>query len=234
MTSMSEVGNFEAATPGEGGGSSSEHVSEQAKERFAQSQQQAKQQSKDEKKAKKRDDRVADTIRTFMSDPKYDHLYQLISRLVARDCPSIFILSLLSLIYTPALEAVKEFIAEKDVIIENPEEALTTSNGLPREVQMRIVEWTTRMELVMNIDAVRILSKLMIDEGNMDGSVLQLTTFILVDFFENIGRDVSYEELQPLTIKILQDILEPHLETMAQYFERERALREGPKESDED
>lgn len=232
---MSETGNFENFAPGEGGGSASEQVSEKAKEQFAQSQQQARQQTKDEKRAKKRDDRVAATIRQFLADDTYEHLYQLISRISARDCPSVFILSLLSLIHEPSLEAVEEFIAERGIIIKTPDEASIEkhSHSLPADVRLKIVEWTTRMELVMSIDAVRILSKLMIDEGNIDGSVLQLTTFVLVDFFESIGRDVRYEELQPLTIKILQDILEPHLETVAEYFEEERRKNAGTQHDEE-
>ncbi len=229
---MSELGGFESAAPDEGATAGSEKVSEQAKERFAAGQQQAKQQSRDEKKAKKRDDKVAETIRQFMSDEKYAHLYQLISRLVARDCPSIFILAVLSLIHKPSLEAVEDFIAEQKVVIKTPElHTMEKNDGLSTEARRDILLWTTRLELVMQTDTIKILGKLMVDEGNIDGSVLQLTTFVLVDYFEKIGSPVPYADLQPLTIKVLQDILEPHMETMEKHFQ---AQREAEKKEEED
>ena len=119
---------------------------------------------------------------------------------------------------------------ERGVIIETPDTTSlekSSTEGLPKDVRKKILEWTTRMELVMNIDAGHILPKLMVDEGNIDGSVLQLSTFVLVDFFESIGREVTYEELQPLTIKVLQDILEPHLEVIERHFEEERRKKES-------
>ena len=75
-------------------------------------------------------------------------------------------------------------------------------------------------------------ARLMVDEGNIDGEVLQLTTFVLVDFFRDMGTPIPYEELQPLTIKILQDILEPHMDMMAKHFEAVRAEK-NPSAKDE-
>jgi hypothetical protein len=180
---MNEFGGPESFTPGEGGSGASEQVSEQAKQRFAAAQQQIKQIAKEEKKARKRDDRVAQTIKQFLGDDKYAHLFQLISRLVARDCPSIFILAVLSLIHKESLETVEEFISEQHIKIEAPSsEESGLEAGLPPEVRQALLFWTTRLELVLNMDAERILSRLMVDEGNIDGTVLQFTTFVLVDF----------------------------------------------------
>lgn len=233
---MNEFGGPESFTPGEGGSGASEQVSEQAKERFAQAQQQGKQSAKDEKKARKRDDRVAQTIKQFMGDDKYVHLFQLISRLVARDCPSIFILSVLSLIHKESLDTVEEFISEQHIKIEAPdrEDVQIEKTGLPPDARQALLLWTTRLELVLSMDTERILSRLMVDESNIDGSVLQFTTFVLVDYFDSIGREVEYEAMQPLTIKILQDILEPHMEKMEKYFEAMRAEKEGGKDEDQE
>jgi hypothetical protein len=221
---MQEFGGLESSAPGEGGSPASEQLSENAKQRFAQAQQQIKQIIKEEKKARKRDDKVADTIRQFLGDDKYAHLFQLISRLAARDCPSIFILALLSLIHEGSLSTVEEYIAENKMVIKYPDMAALLESGhasLPPEVQEKLLLWTSRLELVMSIDAEKILSRLMVDESNIDGSVLQFSTFILVDFFELIG--------QP--IKILQDLLEPHVEMMQEYFKK---LREQTEQKDED
>lgn len=226
---MSELGGLESYTPGEGTGGASEALSDEARQRFAQAEQQIKQIMREEKKAKKRDDRVAATIRQFLGDERYAHLFQLISRLAAMDCPSVFILAILSLIHEGSLQAVEEYIAENRVIIETPnlKEVLQNTDKLPPDMQEKLIHWTVRLELVMNIDAVKILSRLMPDEGNIDGAVLQITTFVLVDFFLEHGRVVTYEDMQPLTVKILQDILEPHVETMEKYFAAKHAEKDN-------
>lgn len=230
---MSEFGGPESFTPGEGGGAASEGVSENAKQRFAQAQQQIKQIAKEEKKARRRDDRVAATIKQFLDDDRYAHLFQLISRLAAMDCPSVFILAVLSLIHQESLETVEDYIAERQMVLETPDMTTLVIAGkskLAPELQEKILFWTARLELVMSTDAERILSRLMVDEGNIDGTVLQLTTFVLVDFFIEAGTPIPYDELQPLTIKILQDILEPYMERMERHF----AALKGEKESETD
>lgn len=218
---MPEFGGPESFTPGEGGTSVSEGLSESAKQRFGQAQQQIKQIAKEEKKARKRDDRVAATIRQFLDDDRYAHLFQLISRLAAMDCPSVFILAVLSLIHKESLETVEDYIAEHKMVLETPDMTSLVIAGkskLAPELQEKILFWTARLELIMSTDAERILGRLMVDEGNIDGAVLQLTTFVLVDFFREAGTPIPYEELQPLTIKILQDILEPYMELMEKHF----------------
>ncbi len=234
---MNEFGGPESFTPGEGGAAASEQVSEQAKEQFRQAAAQSKQSAKEEKKARKRDDRVAQTIRQFLSDDRYAHLFQLISRLAARDCPSVFILALVSLINDDAKAAVEEYIAERNIILEmpkNPESLQDSSDGLNASMRSELVLWISRLSLVMSTDTERILGKLMVDEGNIDGTVLQLTTFVLVDYFEHHDRSADYEKLQPLTIKILQDVIEPHMETMETYFAKIREEKQSSDEEDDE
>lgn len=232
---MQDFGGMESSAPGEGGSGASEQLSEDAKQRFQASQQQSKQQSREEKKARKRDDRVAQTIRQFLGDDRFSHLFQLISRLAARDCPSIFILSLLSLIHRESLEAVEEYIAEHHILLEIPKAHPQNlgREALTHESREALLLWTTRMALVLSLDTEKILSKLMVDEGNIDGTVLQLTTFVLVDFFVNEKHPVTYEKLQPLTVKVLQDIIEPYIGVMEEYFAKIKEEQPG-KEEDND
>jgi hypothetical protein len=229
---MQDFGGLESFTPSEGGASGTEQLSEEAKQRFAQAQQQIKQTAKEEKKSRKRDDRVAQTIRQFLSDDKQAHLFQLISALAARDCPSVFILAILSLIHEGALSAVEEYILENKMMIVQPDvHGLTRKEEmpLPINVQEKIFQWSSRLELVLSIDADKILTKLMVDEHNIDGTVLQLTTFVVVDFFDMMSLHAPYEELQPLTMKILQDLLEPYMATMVEHFKQ---LKEAAEEKD--
>lgn len=225
----------ESASPDEGTGKISEQASEKAREDFAAGAAQSKQMARDEKKSRKRDDRVAATIRQFLDDEHYAHLFQLISRLAARDCPSVFILAILSLIHTPAREAVEEYITEHNIVLDlvpASRNLRENRNDLSPEVRGELLLWISRLSLVMATDTEKILSKLMVDEDNIDGTVLQLSTFTLVDFFEQQKMLIPFEDLQPLTIKILQDVIEPHMETMERYFAKLRE-EQNPKEEDE-
>jgi len=233
---MQNTGGLESFTPGEGAGSTSEGVSEEAKERFRQAAQQIKQILREEKRARRKDDRVAQTILQFLGEEKYAHLFQLIARLVARDCPSIFILAILSLIHRGSLEAVEEYIAEHSITLKEPSESasLLKRGNLPADVQKSILLWVSRLQLVMSIDAEKILIRLMVDENNIDGSVLQFATFVLVEYFESIKRPIPYEELQPLTIKILQDVIAPHLSRIEQYFKTKQTRESKETEESEE
>lgn len=227
----------ESASPDEGGtGKVSEQASEKAREDFAAGAAQSRQMAKDEKKARKRDDRVAATIRQFLGEEHYAHLFQLISRLAARDCPSVFILAILSLIHPPSREAVEEYILERNIVLDLPESKnlRENRNDLSDAVRGELLLWISRLSLVMANDTEKILSKLMVDEDNIDGTVLQLATFTLVDFFEQQKMMIPFDDLQPLTIKILQDVIEPHMEIMEQYFAKLREENNPNNEEDKD
>lgn len=102
---MSEFGGPDILGPSEGGSSAPEQLSEQAKQRFAAAAAAMQQIQREEKRSKKRDDQVAKAIVQFLGQDEHTHLFLLISRLVARDCPSIFILTILSLIHDAAEQA---------------------------------------------------------------------------------------------------------------------------------
>ncbi len=231
MLMLQEMGGLESSAPGEGGGSASEQLSEAAKERFAQAGKQMKQIFKEERRARKRDDRVAKVIMEFLGDDKYAAFFPLISHLSARDCPSVFILAILSLIHDPSLSAVEEYIAEHRVTIAEPDLAgAKLGSHLPAESRMQLLKWVSRLELVMSIDAENILTRLMIDEENIDGAMMELTTSVLVEFFERVLRPIPYDKLQPLAMGILQTVIEPHVKIIEKHFAKRK---EEAKEDDE-
>jgi hypothetical protein len=214
---MSETG-AEIGAPGEGATGAPEQLSEQAKERFAAAAAAMMAIQREEKRSKKRDSRVAKTIIQFLNDDKYTHLFVLISRLVARDCPSVFILAILSLINSEARTVVEEYIKE-----EMGNTSLSTDvpnslgSGLDAHTNTILIDWITRMQMVMSLDPKGILMKLMVDEKNIDGTVLQLATFVLQEFFRTPAggsRDVPFENLQTLAMSILQTVFEPFLDAI--------------------
>jgi hypothetical protein len=211
---MSEDG-LDIGLPDEGQGGVSEELSEDAKARFAAAGAAMAQMRKEEKKSKKKDDKVAHVILKFLNDAKNSHLFTLISRLVARDCPSIFILAIISLIDEESQKEVAEYLKEmtdKDAHETVDESmALTKTGEIDAETNRTLIDWITRMQMVLSQAPQQILTKLMIDDKNIDGSVLQLTTFVLQRFFETRKKAVKFEKLQPLTASILQTVFEPFI-----------------------
>jgi hypothetical protein len=227
---MSEAGGLDIGVPGEGGGSAPEQLSEEAKARFAAAAAAMIAIQREEKKSKKRDSRVAKTIIQFLNDDRYTHLFVLISRLVARDCPSVFILAVLSLINDDALSVVNEHIQEaqagagKELV--SASTPVAPEAGLDAQANEKLLSWITCLQAVLAIDTLPILLKLMVDEQNIDGTVLQLTTFVLQEFFRSpVGgrREIAFEGLQGLSVSILQTVFEPFLDSI------DRSLLQKPK-----
>jgi hypothetical protein len=227
---MSEFGDLELAAPDEGGGGGPEELSEEAKARFAAAAAAMQQIKREEKKSKKRDGQVAKTIIQFLSDEQHTHLFLLISRLVARDCPSIFVLSILSLINKDCLEVVQNYL--KEVAAKTSEEAvdenisLTNKDELDAKTNRTLIEWITRMQMILSLDAEKILTKLMVDEKNVDGTVLQISTFVMQEFFESKKKKVPFERLQQLTAGILQTMFEPFITKAREQYLKEREKTE--------
>ena len=230
---MSELGGMEGFSPEEGLAGAPEELSEEAKARFAAATAAIQQIRKEEKQSKKRDDQVARAIIQFLGDEKYAHLFVLISRLVGRDCPSIFILSILSLIHEGSRTEVQEYLKQtmQHTAIETVDEntSLMKSGELDKATNRALVEWITRMQMVLSVHPEQILVKLMLDEKNIDGSVLQLTTFVLQEFFREQQKTLPFDKVQPLTANILQAVFEPYMAAA-----RKRLLEMKTEEDDDE
>ena len=150
---MSETGGLDIGLPDEGQGGVSEELSEDAKARFAAAGAAMAQAKKEEKKSKKKDDKVAQIILKFLNDTKNSHLFTLISRLVARDCPSIFILSIISLIDEESQKEVSEYLkeqTEKDAHETVDESMAVIKTGeIDPETNRALIDWITRMQMVL-------------------------------------------------------------------------------------
>ena len=232
---MSEIGGLDIGAPDEGMGGAPEQLSDAAKKQFAGTAQAIKKIRKEERRSKKRDDQVAQAIIQFLKDEKYSHLFVLISRLVARDCPSIFILAILSLIHEGSRQHVEDFLTENEkefVSHVDDSQALTTTGQLDADMNKEIAQWIIRMQLVLSVNPEQTLLRLMIDEKNIDGTVLQLTTFVMKDFFDQHNRSAEFEKLQPLTASILQTVFEPFLAMVKKAF-LEEAKKNDENEDEE-
>ena len=230
---MSELGGLDIGLPSEGEGGASEGMSEEAKQKFAGASATLQQIQKEEKRAKKRDDGVAQVILQFLTDAQRAHLATLISRLVARDCPSPFILAILSLISPECRRVVQEFLRDADRADE--EQAMTEGQlaifgqlALDDETKRDMIEWLTRIDLVLRQDAETVLRALLLSEGNLDGTILQLTTFVLQEYLHTQKKEAPFEKLQPLSAGLLQFLLAPYIqEHQERLLAEQRALEEA-------
>jgi len=209
---MSEMG-FESSAPSEDGGNAAEGISEQAKAKFAAGQAAAQQIKKEEKKAKKKDDGVAQVILQFLTDTQKAHLATLISRLVATDCPSPFILAILSLINKECLSITEEYLREQGAAeIDMSSLPVPQSQGLTDEYNQALAAWNVRRSQDPGSNIAVIIKSLLVEDGNIDGTVLQVTTFVMQEFLEAHGKKPDFEEMQKLSIGILQSVFTPFME----------------------
>lgn len=210
----------------EGPSGTPEELSEQAKQRFAGAAAALQQIQREEKKSKRRDSSVAQTIAQLLTDKQRQHLSVLIARITARNCPSAFILAIISLINEECLKRIQEYLKESGMksAHETVDEsiALTKNNKLDAASNRAMIDWITRLQLVLSLDAEDVLASLLLDEKNMDGTVLQLTAFVIQDFFKEHKISASYERVQPLTASILQTVFQPYLGIKKKTLERAR------------
>jgi cytochrome c553 len=217
---MDEFGGLDTGAPDEGIGGAQEAASESASQRFAASQAAAKAQQSDERKAKKRDTSVAQTILQFLTDAQRAHLATLIARLVARDCPSPFLLAVLSLINRDCTAALQEYLRdtleqEADAAMSNRRVLIQRASGLTGEAAQELTAWMSRMELALALNPDVIIRSLLVDAGTFDTTLLQLTSFVLEEFLKLHGKSAPFEQLQKLAAATLQSIFAPHVEGLA-------------------
>ncbi len=208
---MQDFGSAESYTPGEGGSGVAEELSEDAKQRFAGQQAAAAQVRKDEQKSRRRDQGVAQAILQFLTDQQRAHLAALIAQIVGRDCPSPLLLSILSLINTDCRTAAEDYLREAAVAAGVPEASALPVVPTDAASREQLAGWTGLIARILAADSERILRSLLTGDRQLDGSVLQLTTFVLQDFLQQSGKTVAYESVQPLAASVLQSVFGPHL-----------------------
>jgi hypothetical protein len=131
---MSEGGqNFESFAGAQPGAEKAQETQEQFQERYRQAQATIKQIKKEESKKKKQDDSLAKVIVQFLGEENRTAYFLIISRLVAINIPSDFILSLLALIYKPAAEAIDHYIPESNTPSSSDAQQKSTALFSPKE-----------------------------------------------------------------------------------------------------
>lgn len=201
---MQNFGGAETFAPGEDGGSAGEALSEEARARFQGQAAAAAAVRKEETTAKKRDDGVAGAIMQFLTDAQRKHLATLIAAVVARDCPSPFLLALLSLINADCLARAEEYFREIPDTLPGDAPALPDIPG--QEAAREAAAWTRRMQRVLQRDPAPVLAALRTPEGPLDASLLQLAAAIVQEFAGNHGSPIARPVAEQAAARALQAV----------------------------
>lgn len=190
-----------------------EPLSEQARQRFSAAAAAQKQLRRDEKRAKKKDDELARVLLELLNDPKFINIFRPVSSLVARNCPSVYLLAVISLIHDRAREEVKQYFHE-ELQVETAEEVvagipLPEAASMNPEMRSELLSWITRLQMVIATDPLRIVGSFMVDADHMDGNMLTVGVFLLQEFFSRHSKTGEVEKLKPLVTSLLQLALEP-------------------------
>ncbi len=215
---MQDFGGLDIGSPDEGQGDASEQAreqSEQSKAQQAQAQAAAAQQRRDEQRAKRRDDGVVEAIVQFLTDDQRTHLSVLIARLVERNCPSSFILAVLSLMNERCLTSLQDALEDArsrglSSDVREKSASLVESGHVNAQSGAALVDWIERLQLTLAADHENILQALQADDRSLDGTVLQLSAFTLQEFFVAQRQEVSFEQSQLIATGILQVVFEPY------------------------
>lgn len=209
-------GPSETFTPDEGGegqGGVSEEAAERAAEERRQSAKAAKKQRKQEKKMKKRDDRLADIIREFINGAhRDDKMALLLSRLLQRNTPAGILLAVMSLTNQEVLEVLEDYLKDEQDIIpdEGPPQAPAAENQslveYGKELSLALSEWTRRIFLHASFHPMKSILALAHHHG-VDHNMIQLTAFVIRDFFQNSGQEVPYDNIREFSELFWRDAL---------------------------
>lgn len=230
---MTELGG-EILGPDEGA-KAIEPLSEATRRKFAAARTAQQMQRKRENRAKKKDDELARVLLQFLNDPHFIALFRPVSALVARNCPSVYLLAVISLIHEEARAEVQKYFKE-ELQIETAEEVvagidLPAAASLSADMRNEILPWITRLQMVLATDPTRIVRSLMVDHSHMDGHVLDVGVFILQEFFQRHGKGSDAEKVKPLATSLLQLVLEPFQGILEELENRREAGRTEDEET---
>lgn len=179
--------NFESFAGAPTGQEAASESQEQFNERYRQAQAAIKQIKKEEKKKKVQDDSLAQIIVQFLQAKNRTALFLLISRLVARNTPSDFILALIALVHSPAASAVEHKLLE---LPNHPSEALvkTGTTFTPGQKQ-RIDAWTDSIIALSKKEADKILYTTIDVTGDIAPEAVQIFALVLREYLETLRED---------------------------------------------
>jgi hypothetical protein len=205
--------SFKPEESGQGPTQVSEAAAERAAEERRQTAAATKQQRKEEKKLKRRDNKLADIIKFFIQGQKDDRLAILLSRLLHRNCPADILLAVLSLNFKDVTAVLEDFLdEERDVVPDagpTEEQLQASSTALVQygqEMAQSLSEWTRRIFTHASFHPMKSIVALAHHHG-VDHNMTQLTTFMIQDYFKEVGQEIEFERIKDFSELFWRDTL---------------------------
>jgi hypothetical protein len=188
--------------------STKETVSEKASEKTKKSAAWIKRTKKDESKAKKCDFLLSSFLVKIIKDKKYDFLLDNLFICLDKSYPSNFIIWLLSLIYLPISDKIREKSKKKLIEFNYISKELKEFNDLTidKEIQNRINLWVEDTIDVLSIEYSSILTKRLINIYWKDKCLINLTSKIFSFFFQELNITITTKKSEKLSEFILKEI----------------------------
>ncbi len=190
-----------------------EKSDEKFREEMRRAQQAMQQLQKDEGQAKGYDLALASIIVRFLSQPQNTDLFLLISRVVALNFPSEFVIAILSLVDQKAHDVVRGLLAEGKSHHE-AHSALAIRHeahfhSLSPERKKEIEAWATNMSAVAGKSPERVLEAMLIPvhEKKISPVLVQLSAFILRNYLAAHQLNMEYSDLRDFMEGVMLEIV---------------------------
>jgi len=189
---MSESPNLESFFGIPNGKEKTTESDEKFSERYHQSQAAAKKVKQEESKKKKKDNSLAKIIATFLNQKGRSGYFLLISRLVAANLPSDFLLSILSPIFPQAAEKILQNLEQLPP--GDYQKMTDKKSDLSPEIKLFLNSWTNDIFRIAASSAEKILQNGRDSEKKPIFGITELFAIVLQEYLEE--KNVSSQELQ--------------------------------------
>lgn len=166
---------------------------------------------KDEKKARKFDNLLAWFLVELIRDKSYDFLHEWIFSSLDDWYPSNFLIWVISLIYLPISDKIRELNWKTKVLFnyEMTQELLEfNDNNLDEAIKHRINDWMDDiLDIIMHdYSSIQIKKLLELHSQNQTKSIFSLTSKIFVFYFRHINIEISHRKALSYVEFILNEI----------------------------
>jgi len=183
----------------EGGAEMTQEAIERFKEQARKSAAQAKQDKKQEGKRRDQEDVLSKIILQFLQNPKYSGFFLLISRVLSKNVPSDFILSILALIHK---ESAQVLDAKNIKITKAPEQ----NTHFPPEISKPLASWSTLIFSVGTAEPHKVLETVLDQDWNLDQNLVQLFSLVLKEFFSFKKFETPFENISGFSETFLRNL----------------------------
>lgn len=176
-------------------GSSSVEISEQFKEEIKRSSAWVKRVKKDEKRAKKVDFILAWFLSEILKNPDYDFVLDDIIKNVDWGISSNFILGVISLIYMPISDKIRDLSSKEhlDFSYDWSEKLIFDDNNIPEEIKHRLASLVEDIDDIVNYEPSTVITN-RLKEKIEEPYVVELFTKVFMEFFEMVNIDISKDK----------------------------------------